>query len=260
MPEPYGSPTWDLLKGRSQILALFRNPAAQGAKARRACVASRLRRGLRMMVAIGAKAFMSPPIFTPTRTWSRSASTSNCTFPQWQPPRYVLFMAYDVSECHNALAQPRPWRRGSGGGDVDWSALLDAICILLLQNYQCDPAEYGHGRQYQAQGYGFPEEKDATHGRNDRNTELHCRGAGCFQRRQCCVPNGVPYCGSQCTRRSRVPKSSAIRGSAFMHQYAQCRRERNSAQEIPRRYLDGIARTFPAQRIDAPCNPGAQHQ
>ena len=54
--------------------------------------------------------------------------------------------------------------------------------MLLLQNYERDPAEYGDGRQYQAQGYGLTQENDATQGGNDRNAELHCRGVGSFQR------------------------------------------------------------------------------
>jgi hypothetical protein len=52
---------------------------------------------------------------------------------------------------------------------------MDAIRMLFLQNHQRDTAEYGDGRQYQAQCQGLTEENDATQGRNDRDTELHCR-------------------------------------------------------------------------------------
>ena len=75
-------------------------------------------------------------------------------------------LTYEVTRharrTRSSLAAPR-----SG---VGWSDLLGVIGIFLLQNYQRDPTEYGYGRQYQAQGYGFPEKKDATQGRNDRNT------------------------------------------------------------------------------------------
>ena len=97
---------------------------------------------------------------------------------------------------------------------VGWSDLLIAFCIFLLQNDQRDPTEYGYGRQYQTQGYGFPEKKDATQGRNDRNTELHCRSVGCFQCRQCGVPNDVPYSGSQCTDETAY-QNPALSGEAL---------------------------------------------
>jgi hypothetical protein len=51
--------------------------------------------------------------------------------------------------------------------------------MLFLQYHQRDTTEYGYGRQYQAQCQGLAEENDATQGRNDRNTELHCRSLGC---------------------------------------------------------------------------------
>jgi hypothetical protein len=57
-----------------------------------------------------------------------------------------------------------------------------ATRLLLLQYHQRNATEYRDGRQYQAQCQGLAEKYDAAEGRYDRDTELHCRSLGGFQR------------------------------------------------------------------------------
>ena len=89
--------------------------------------------------------------------------------------------------------------------------------MLFLQDHQRDTTEYGYGRQYQAQCHGLTEENDATQGRNDRNTELHCPSLGGFQRRQCRAPNGVPDSRSQEIKGVGLAQLHVKPGGLFAH-------------------------------------------